>query len=365
MISKWWFCCFSAKPSKSDSQVPQQSKEATKMDVTRLNFAELYPTIENEIKECDYLSFDCEFSGIGSQYLSLFDSPEERYSKRHRNEMKFDIVQFGLSVFKKPDANGQIECSCYNFYLLKRHVKNSILPDYQMTISTSAFEFLSINNFDFNLLFKYGIGYCTIEEEQRLKASLKRQDQEMLLHGHMDLGKQTIIRDALAKYNEFLTNSEQLTTVLGPFAKNTLNLVKATIDDAEKNRKQSPETNLGLRSNGLELSIRIICENQESNVWKLELVKQVCKESFEFDYDAIADETMGFSKVIQAIISHRKPIVGHNVLVDIMHIIHQFVAPLPPKYSDFQFITRELFPFIFDTKHMSVFLSSLNKQRGE
>lgn len=335
------------------------------MDVTRLNFAELYPTIESEIKECDYLSFDCEFSGIGSQYLSLFDSPDERYSKRHREEMKYDIVQFGLSIFKKPAANGEIQCSCYNFYILKRHVKNSILPDYQMSVSTSAFEFLSINNFDFNLLFKHGIGYCTIEEEQHLKASRKRQGQELLVRGQTDFGKEMVRHDALVKYNEFLSDPQRLTMVLGPFVKNVLNLVKATVDDAEKNRKQSPETNLGLRSNGLEIVVRIIRDSEESNLWKLELIKKVCKESFEFDYEAIADETMGFSKVIQSIISHRKPIVGHNVLVDIMHIIHQFVSPLPSKYGDFQFITQELFPFIFDTKYMSVFLSNLNKQRGE
>lgn len=335
------------------------------MDVTRLNFADLYPTIESEIKECDYLAIDCEFSGIESQYMNLFDSQAERYSKKLKNEMKYDIVQFGLSIFKPAAADEEIKCACYNFYILKRHVKNSILPDYRMTVSTSAFEFLSMNNFDFNLLFKQGITYCTIEEEQRLKASFKRQDQELLISGRTDLSKQTAKHDALVKYNEFLNDPKQQRLVLGPFEKNKVNLVKATIDEAEKNRKNSPDTNLGLRSNGLELDVRILREGSESNLWKLELIKEVCKESFEFDYESIADESVGFSKVIQTIIGARKPIVGHNVLIDMMHIIHQFVAPLPAEYRDFQFITNELFPFVFDTKHMSVFLSSLNKLRGE
>ena len=334
------------------------------MDVTRLNFEELYPTIENEIKECDYLAIDCEFSGIENQCMNLFDSQAERYAKKLKAEMKYDIVQFGLSIFKKPTvaADDEIKCTCYNFYVLKRHVKNSILPDYRMAISTSAFEFLSINNFDFNLLFKHGITYCTVEEEQRLKASLKRKDQELLVDGRTSFSKQSAVHDALMRYNEFLSDTKQQTLVLGPFEKNRLNLVKATIDDVEKNRKSSPETNLGLRSNGLELFTRIFRESEESSLWKLELNKEVCKPSFEFDYEAIANQSIGFSKVIQTIISEQKPIVGHNFLVDLMHIIHQFVTPLPAAYADFQFIAKELFPFVFDTKHMSVFLSSLNKQ---
>lgn len=331
------------------------------MDVTRTNFKELFPKIDQEIKNASYLSFDCEFSGIRKSYLSFFDTAEERYRKRLENEMMYDIVQFGLSIFKEKDK--KVECSCYNFYIFKYHVTNSILPDHKMTISSSAFEFLAFNGFNFNKLFKNGITYANISEEHRLKACSIRKDKELLINGEMNFEHQKLMNDALSEYNEFLRDENKIVLELGPYQKSKLNLIKATIDSAEKNRCDSAETNLGTKSNGLNIGMEIYRENH-TNLWKLKVRKQQTKDNFKFDYNQIADEAIGFSKVIQSIIHHKKPIVGHNVLLDIMHIINQFIAPLPSEFVDFRFITSQLFPLIFDTKLMSMALSNLNKLKG-
>lgn len=74
---------------------------------------------------------------------------------------------------------------------------------------------------------------------------------------------------------------------------------------------------------------------------------------------------VGFTKIIHAIVQHRKPIVGHNFFLDILHIVHQFISRLPIIYEDFQEIVKSLFPFIFDTKHISIFLENLNKKKGK
>ena len=336
------------------------------MDVTRLNFKELFPIIEKEIEECEYLSIDCEFSGIGNAYSNYFDTAEERYLKKMSNEMKYDIIQFGLSLFKKEENGDGMKCTCYNFYIFKYHVKNSILYDHKMNVSSSAFEFLSINSFDFNKLFKHGITYCNLEEEQYLKASIKRKDQELLLNGRSDYAKLKIIHETLVEYNEFLNDSKRSDLVLGPFEKFKVYLIKETIQNAEKNRRNSPETNLGLKSNGLDLDIQI-CKEKNTKFWNLKVMKQEENSdevSFNFNYNDIAEESLGFSKIIQSIIHFKKPLVGHNVLLDLMHIIHQFVAPLPSNYEDFKFIAKELFPLVFDTKHISVFLSNLKNLKG-
>lgn len=342
------------------------------MEVTRENFKLVYPTIDNEIKECEYLSIDCEFTGIESctGYANYFDTAEERYEKRMKHEMKYDIVQFGLSIFKRDANDEELKCTTYNFYIFKYHVENSILPDHKMMISSSAFEFLALNEFDFNKLFRHGITYCNVDEELRLKASLKRKDHEFLLNEKVDFKKQKIVHESLLEFNEFLSNAEQQQIELGPYEKCKLELVKETIQSAERNRRNSANTNLGLITVGLGLEFQVFRE-KNTNYWRLRVSKTKeddqtdSSRTFKFNNEEIAEQSIGFSKIVQAIIQYRKPIVGHNVLIDVMHIIHQFVAPLPSNYEDFKFIAREIFPFIFDTKHMSVFLKQLNHQRGE
>jgi len=64
----------------------------------------------------------------------------------------------------------------------------------------------------------------------------------------------------------------------------------------------------------------------------------------------------GFSKVIDAIARLNQPIVGHNMLMDLILIYKQFYEDLPPSYQDFKNRIHELFPHLYDTKHISASL---------
>jgi len=65
------------------------------------------------------------------------------------------------------------------------------------------------------------------------------------------------------------------------------------------------------------------------------------------------EEAAGFSRVIQAISESGKPVVGHNMLLDLLHITHQFVCPLPESYSEFKSLLHCVFPRLVDTKVMA------------
>ena len=41
------------------------------------------------------------------------------------------------------------------------------------------------------------------------------------------------------------------------------------------------------------------------------------------------EEASGFASIIQILSESGKVIVGHNMLLDIMHTLHQFSCPLP------------------------------------
>jgi poly(A)-specific ribonuclease len=45
--------------------------------------------------------------------------------------------------------------------------------------------------------------------------------------------------------------------------------------------------------------------------------------------------------------------VGHNMLLDVGHTVHQFVDELPDNLADFKELVQDTFPNLIDTKYMS------------
>jgi hypothetical protein len=46
----------------------------------------------------------------------------------------------------------------------------------------------------------------------------------------------------------------------------------------------------------------------------------------------------------------RKPIIGHNMILDVLLMMHHFVEPLPPKLPQFVEMVNSVMPEIYDTK---------------
>lgn len=44
---------------------------------------------------------------------------------------------------------------------------------------------------------------------------------------------------------------------------------------------------------------------------------------------------MGITQVIEDLINAKKPIVGHNMMYDIIFLYNQFIADLPDTYENF------------------------------
>lgn len=66
------------------------------------------------------------------------------------------------------------------------------------------------------------------------------------------------------------------------------------------------------------------------------------------------DRAIGFSKVIDAISKSKKPVIGHNALLDFVYVFNQFYKPLPDTLAQFKTELVELFPVIYDTKHVAL-----------
>lgn len=65
---------------------------------------------------------------------------------------------------------------------------------------------------------------------------------------------------------------------------------------------------------------------------------------------------IGFSVVIEKMAQVGKPVVGHNMMMDLCFLYQQFYKPMPKTYPEFalSFIS-EFLPTIYDTKVLSLY----------
>lgn len=76
------------------------------------------------------------------------------------------------------------------------------------------------------------------------------------------------------------------------------------------------------------------------------LVEQArCKE-------AALNEAIGFTHIFRLLCQHQKPLVGHNLVRDILFLHQKFYRALPDSYAQFKTNIATHFPPIYDTKHV-------------
>jgi hypothetical protein len=57
---------------------------------------------------------------------------------------------------------------------------------------------------------------------------------------------------------------------------------------------------------------------------------------------------MGFSLVVEELIKAKKPIIGHNMIYDVIYLYNQFIDDLPPTYLEFIALVQNIrFKIIF------------------
>lgn len=171
------------------------------MDVIKKNLIAVVPQFSESLENCDFVSFDCEFTGLSDSLSSnpyLFDH-EQYYKMSRNNVMKFQIIQVGLSTFKAVDKR-KFECNSYNFYIFP----TKYLKERFFLCQSSSLQFLANSGFDFNKLFKEGISYVPLSEESKFQAKFSNQDQELAYKN--DEEKQ-IIEGVLNQIQSFVKDS--------------------------------------------------------------------------------------------------------------------------------------------------------------
>nr|XP_005507751.2 poly(A)-specific ribonuclease PNLDC1 isoform X3 [Columba livia] len=277
-------------------------------------------------------AFDMEFTGLHSSCPennepSLFDSPMERYLKARQSVQRFTVTQLGLAIFSNENSNKYVVHS-YNFYLFPATLG---VMDVEFTLSASSIQFLSHYGFDYNKFLKDGIPYMNEEQEKIFS--------QHLLAGSWKVSSD-LDRDVLKKAIDEVTcwiaaAEEDDTMVLHDLSGYQMFEVQLVLRQALQNVWTQPLGDKKVIVKKVSFQHRQLLENSPHDCCQKELILLSAR---------------GFTNLFQTLVKAKKPLVGHNMLMDLMHLHDKFYKPLPESYEEFKRNIHILFPVLIDTK---------------
>lgn len=334
------------------------------MEVLRSNFRKSIPVISQAIKAATFLAIDGEFTGLSvfPRVENSLDTPEERYCKLREGSKDFLLVQFGLCAFTWQEEEKKYIVKPFNFYVFPRQYGRHT-PDVRFLCQSSSITFLSEQNFDFNKLFREGIPYLKPYDEQKLREHCEKKHAQ-----HEITSPSFTSTDANSSGSSV---SSQKTPINIPpehreFVENTCDKIETMLKDPESDCVGLPPCNGFLRKliyqtakqrfqTGIHMEGTMNEKKQRYIV--VTKVDEIQKKKLEDEKQAKEAEdietAVGFSTVIKMISQSGKLIVGHNMMLDLIHIIDQFFCPLPYDLEAFKSTVQAIFPRIIDTKLMA------------
>ncbi|CAG2120203.1 unnamed protein product, partial [Medioppia subpectinata] len=307
---------------------------ANMSEITNENFEQMFPIIRDHIKHSSFIALDTEMTGLVYNKTctpSLFDTLDKRYDKQRQSATNFIVCQMGLSLYSKNQNSNSYHTKTYTFYLCPRSLQYR-KPTFAMDLS--AIEFLAYNHFEFDKFAKNGINYLNEIEEQNLRDNFD---------DYMDIDFIECpfnYENSSHQLSEWLSNrlvdknsGNQCVLKCRPTVNPLLNY--AFLREFRKNF-----TTVWVEEINDRFVAKPIDANQRTQLLKAE----------HFEKERVIDRMVGFSRVFQCLVDARRPIVGHNMIMDLLLIYHHFYQPLPNKLKAFKTSLHSLFPYIFDTK---------------
>ena len=340
--------------------------------VTRGNFSSVLPQVLLDIKEADFVAFDTELTGLHlsrAHRNNHLDDLITRYGKLRECVFNFGLLQVGLACFKWNASMQKYKISAFSFYVFPS-AANGIQQERKFSCQLGSLAFLSEYKFDFNKSFHEGIPFITRKEEMIIKSnsvfyspennnnngSKLQQNQKpiILLKDDEKLIVSEVFEkiDAWLEVEEAKREPESESLELPP-----MNSFQRLIFYQQIPLKYGENLSITKKPSG-SLSVKKVPLDPESRatIFQEERVQ----------FEKALEEQIGFRRVIDCIVDNRKPIVGHNCWVDLLHFQQKFVDNnLPSTLSGFKEEMNKNFPLIIDTKFLARLVNIKETSLGE
>ncbi|KAG8145867.1 hypothetical protein E2320_012326, partial [Naja naja] len=325
------------------------------------DFKSALGTVYEAVEDADFLAIDGEFSGISdgpsvSALTNGFDTPEERYQKLRKHSMDFLLFQFGLCTFKYDHTESKYNMKSFNFYIFPKPL-NRTSPDVKFVCQSSSIDFLANQGFDFNKVFRNGIPYLNQEEERQLREQYDEKRCQANGLGGLDAAKppsavpedqKEFIEKVVERIEDLLQNEGNTTVQLEPCTGFQRKLIYQTLSwkypkgihvetveteqkerymiiskmDEEERKRREQEKRAREQAGGAEGCSGVFQSHSRPCKFgmfvALKSLGNICVPSAaEVSQSDILKPGVG------------KLVVGHNMLLDVMHTIHQFYCSLP------------------------------------
>ena len=301
------------------------------MDVTKSNFLSVLSKFESYLKKSEFVAIDEEMTGMRLKNVSdsCFDALRDSYANKRQIASSFGIIQVGVCLFEKNDA-GPYTVRPFNFYCFPSSDSYARIQNDPLVLEPDGISFLRRHNMDFQKWVYEGVGYCTKEQEDTYRAHLA------------EFYKGTPTNVELA--GEDLETASSIINFITEWLGKKSNVKEAILPHGEHRIAQKyVKAKLPEIAPGYEITFRgkqsILAPSQDN------------------DKEKIMEERLlnfsGFREIFKLLVKHQKPIVGHNMLMDLFFLIRSVDCTIPESVEDFQKYLENNFPSIWDTKVLS------------
>ncbi|CAJ0767061.1 16635_t:CDS:10 [Entrophospora sp. SA101] len=287
------------------------------MDILKSNFKELLPSIEESILNCDFVAIDTELTGLSERVerIKSFDDPVSRYNKVRIAATKFLIIQFGLCTYTYSHTEDCFIAKPFNFYIFPADSDRKDYHDICFMCSGSSLHFLSNCGFDFNKLISYGIPFLNYTDEEKL---LQRRSDiaQRQMDNPVEDDMRASVENAITIIDDWLHNSttQQLT------------IETPTIKEKRLLFQEFRARFIGYAS----------ADSKPKSILFVRFTKEQREKKSQKDAEEAVVSNINFRTIIELLVKSKKPIVGHNCLLDLCQLVHQFWKELPEKLKDWK-----------------------------
>ncbi|KAG0368760.1 hypothetical protein BGX24_002705 [Mortierella sp. AD032] len=315
------------------------------MEIVRENFQRELPYIKEAIDECEFIAIDAEFSGLHTEPNRRTQNTtlEEGYEDLRKSASKFLTIQIGISTFKFDPSNGSYLAKPFNVFVFPTTLTGYSPQGRCFLTEASSLDFLAKNRFDFNKWVYQGVHYMKKDEEETYTRERTKAVNNEMDNIAVDAANTFWIQEVIQRIREWKDS------------KKALNFINIQTNNAYQRRLVYQEvrrhwpTELNARGQAGHINITKITEKE------LEIQQQQRQADLQRDIES----SRGFREVIDILSACNKPIVGHNIVVDLAYILAQFVGPLPPTVEGYKKMIHKTFPTVMDTKYVSYTANAL------
>ncbi|XP_075969833.1 pre-piRNA 3'-exonuclease trimmer-like isoform X2 [Anticarsia gemmatalis] len=307
------------------------------MEITKKNFEEHLDNITKDLKKCCFVGFDAEFTAMltGETFKHrLFDNNEVRYNRLKTAVGKMIMTQVGLTLFQYNRDRDVYEATGYTFHLCPQSFGDI---DQSFIFQASTLKFLCRHDFNFNKFTYEGLPYLSKAEEECVRRQLKDKTLFNNLSRMTDMHDEKQVQEYCSRVSKWLTLTAEERMYL-----DVENPVMRYIVHNEV-RTRFPNV----------LTTDSLGNSQKILVYRDKYVEGANAAPAAILEENLMNHLLGFSQIIYLLAASGKPIVGHNIFLDIVLLHNQFIGPLPKHYATFKKNIHDMFPKIYDTKYIS------------